>query len=374
MVKAVYIHIPFCSYKCSYCDFTSLVDSPIPPSDYLNLLLKEARLYRNVESSIRTIYMGGGTPTLLKPEEIGRLLEGLSSIFELSSLEEVSVECNPETYRYAEFKRLTSYGVNRLSIGAQSFTLKGLSALGRRHTPEDTLKAFSEARDAGFESINLDLIYGYPGQRPEDVESELEVIERLRPEHISAYLLTPYEGTPMGLAILSGRLKQPREEELAEIYDRLWKGLRALGYERYEISNWSLPGKECRHNLVYWKGEEFLGLGLSAWGYFGRVRYGNTKVLKSYGEAVLSNKRPVAKEVRLSGRDVFEEDLMLRLRLKWGLELSERHLIPEHLMDFFEERDNFIGIKEEYMLLSNEIITEVLLYNSDRNTLEVKNG
>lgn len=361
MVEALYIHIPFCSYKCPYCDFTSLVETPLGRREYLELVLEEARFYSHLGVRPRTLYLGGGTPTLLDPDLLGYLLEGLGEVFDLCCVEEITVECNPETYRREDFKRLRALGVNRLSIGAQSFLEKGLRNLGRRHRVEDTLRAYEEAREAGFANINLDLIYAYPGQTPEDLEEELEWVGKLKPEHVSAYMLTPYQNTPLGLEIGRGSVKTPEEEDLALIYEKLWKGLRSLGYLRYEISNWSMEGFECKHNLVYWSLGEFLGLGVSAWGLIEGRRYGNTKNILRYAARVRNGERPVEEVVELSEKDLFEEFLMLRLRLKEGLPRSFKKLIPPQLEPFFEEGERGIGIREEYMLLSNEIITQILV-------------
>ena len=374
MIRGLYVHIPFCSYKCPYCDFTSLVRSPVGFEDYTAFLLREAELYRDLNIRLETLYLGGGTPTLLSPGQIGALIDKLGSIFDLSGLKEVTVECNPETYRYEEFRELLRAGVNRLSLGVQSFSEEGLKRLGREHSVQESLEAYLHARDAGFENVSIDIIYGYPGQRVEDMEIELESIGELNPDHVSAYMLTPHENTPMGMKILGGELEIPEEETLGDIYDRLWKGLKGLGYERYEVSNWAKGGKECRHNLLYWTMEEFLGLGVSAWGFFGGRRYGNTKNILSYVKALSEGRRPLQSEVLLSEEDLFEEELMLRLRLKWGLGEEDIELIPERLRGFFEIKGGRLGIREEYMLLSNEIITEVLLYNSDRNSTEVRNG
>ncbi len=374
MVRGLYIHIPFCSYKCPYCDFTSLVKPDISYGEYIDLIIREAELYRDISTDLETVYLGGGTPTLLAPEEIEKLLDGLSRMFDLSKVKEITVECNPETYRYAEFKKLREIGVNRLSIGVQSFIEKGLRVLGRKHSAQDSLIAFEDARSAGFENINIDLIYAYPGQKPDDVEIELEMIEEIKPEHVSAYMLTPYHNTPLGLQIMNEDINIPDEDTLTTIYERLWKGLRSLGYNRYEISNWAFRGYECIHNLIYWKIKEFLGFGVSAWGFLKNIRYGNKKNLKTYVKSVAEGKKPVESRIYLSEKDLFEEFIMLRLRLKEGLPKKYKFLIPEHLESFFEETENGMGIKEEYMLLSNEIITDVLLYNSDRKSLEVRNG
>ena len=358
--KGIYVHIPYCSVKCPYCDFVSVTRPVVDPEEYIDLLLKEARLYKDLEVRIETLYFGGGTPSLLKPSQIGRIVEGLSAVFDLSHLEEVSLECNPRDYSYGDFKELLKVGVNRLSIGVQSFTEKGLKVLGREHGVEDSVRTFYRAREAGFENINVDLIYAYPNQKRGDVEVELEFVERLAPDHVSAYMLTPHTSTPLGQDILGGRVSVPQEEELEEIYRTLWKGLKAIGYERYEISNWSKAGKECKHNLLYWKMEEFLGLGVSAWGFYGGKRYANLRNLVGYAKVLSEGKSPVEVEISLSERDLLEERIMLALRLKWGLSDDLWRYIPFHLHGFFDRKGDRYGIKEEFMLVANEIIAEVL--------------
>lgn len=361
MVKGVYVHIPFCSYRCPYCDFYSLVESPVGPEEYVDLILKEAELYREIPLDIRTLYLGGGTPTKLRPEEILRIVEGIGEIFRVSNFEEITVECNPEDYTEKDFRRLRSFGVSRLSIGVQSFSEEGLKVLGRRHTPSEAVRAFLSAREAGFDNVNVDLIYGYPGQRPDDLKADLEKAVSLEPDHISAYLFTPYEGTPLGLKVLKGELKTPGEDEISTLHGILWRTLKEAGYVRYEISNWAEPGKECRHNLIYWTMEEFLGLGVSAWGFIGSVRYGNLRSVILYAEKVVSGERPVGTGVNLTEKDRFEEWLMLRLRTRRGIPPD---LIPEHLLEFFEPGPEGLTIKEDYMILTNEITAELLVYNS----------
>lgn len=361
MVKGIYVHIPFCSYRCPYCDFYSLVDSPVKPSEYVDLLLKEAGLYREIPASPETLYLGGGTPTRLRPEDIGRIVEGIGEIFGVNGFKEVTVECNPEDYGEREFRALKSYGVSRVSVGVQSFTEKGLKVLGRRHTAKDVFRTFFSLREAGFDNVNLDLIYGYPGQRKEDLLRDIEAVAHLSPDHVSFYLLTPHRGTPLGLRILSGEVKMPDEEEIWYLHGLLWRALKDLGYVRYEISNWARPGKECRHNLIYWTMEEFLGLGVSAWGFVGRVRYGNVKNINLYREWVLSGRRPVEREIKLRDEDIFEEKLMLSLRLRRGI---PEDLVPPHLEDLFEPAPEGLTIKEDYMILANEIIADLVVYNS----------
>jgi len=365
MVKALYVHIPFCSERCPYCDFVSFTLKGADLRRYVDLVLREAELYRDLPLRIETVYLGGGTPSLLPPRDIARLLEGLCSVLKADPVE-VTVECNPESYGYREFRELLKAGVNRVSIGVQSFTRKGLEVLGRKHRAESAVRSVTAAREAGIGNVSIDLIYGYPGQTTADLEEDLRAVEKLRPTHLSAYLLTLHRGTPLEREVRGGRLRLPDEEELHRIHSTLLTVLREMGYRRYEISSWALPGYECRHNLVYWRMEEFLGLGVSAWGFYEGRRYANLRDPRAYARSVMEGKRPVERELTLSEEEREEETLMLGLRLREGLPKESWGLIPPELRLFFEEGERGIGIREEYMLLSDEIIAEVLLYNSHR--------
>ncbi len=359
MVKGVYIHIPFCSYKCPYCDFLSLTSSPITPEAYLELLKKEISLYRDVPSRLETVYFGGGTPTLLKPRELGEILGELDKIFGLSSVREITVECNPETYRQKEFREVRKFGVNRVSVGAQSFTEKGLKALGRRHSVKEIYECVENAISSGIENINVDLIFGWSGQSVKDVEEDLKAISQLPVKHVSWYLLTPYEGTPLGEEILNGRTGLPSEEKIVEMHSLILEGLGEIGFRRYEVSNWAREGWECRHNLLYWKLEEFLGLGVSAWGFIGGERYGNTRNILKYEKFLRDGRKPVEHRVKLDEVEKEKERIMLGLRLTEGLPKEYEKFIPEHLKEFFHT-DKGLRIKEESFLILNELVAEVL--------------
>ncbi len=355
MVKGIYLHVPFCSQRCPYCDFTSYTSSPISREEYLELLCREAFLYRDVPARVESVYFGGGTPSLLKPREVGRILERLDKVFGLGSVREITLECNPENYSYGEFRELLSLGVNRLSFGVQSFTEKGLRALGRNHTPQEAERVIREAREAGVENLNADLIYGWEGQEEEDLLRDLEALSSLPVDHVSWYLLTLHEGTPM--ARRNPRL--PDEEKLSLFHGIISRGLRELGFGRYEVSNWARPGKECRHNLLYWSMEEFLGFGVSAWGFYGRKRYGNVRSITSYAKLLREGRKPVGSEVFLDEQEFEKEYIMLSLRLVRGLPESYRKFIPDHLREFFTERGR-VAVREEFFLLLNEITVEFL--------------
>ena len=359
MVKGVYIHIPFCSYKCPYCDFFSLTKSPITPKAYLELLRKEISLYKDIPTKLESVYFGGGTPTLLKPVEIGKILEELDRVFGLSSVREITVECNPETYREREFREIKKLGVNRVSVGAQSFTEKGLRALGRKHSVKEIYECVESAVSSGIENINIDLIFGWSGQMLKDIEKDLKAISQLPVKHFSWYLLTPYEGTPLGEEILSGKVGLPSEEEVVQMYSLISEGLKELGFKRYEVSNWARDGWECKHNLLYWKLEEFLGFGVSAWGFVNNERYGNTRSMLKYEKFLRDGLTPVEYKVRLDEIEKEKERIMLGLRLTEGLPKEYERFIPEHLKEFFEIGER-VRIKEENFLISNELIAEVL--------------
>ena len=370
MRGGIYIHIPFCSYKCPYCDFFSVAGKENYIRDYIKAVLKEAQLREGQLSKPETLYLGGGTPSLLSPEYIEFLLEGLDNILDLSEVSEITLEANPESLSYQKLKGFRKAGVNRLSIGVQSFTEKGLSVLGRKHTAEDSARAFLMARDAGFENINLDLIWGWHGQTRENLLTDLQKVRELSPEHLSAYLLTYYSTTEMGKALKNGLLKPTDEDKIAELYDTLCTELRGEGLVHYEISNWAREGRECIHNLLYWSMEPFLGLGSGAWGMVDGVRYGNIKNIERYIELISRGDLPEYTRAPVEE----EERIMLGLRTSKGIEKYNVR-IPEHLRDFFERVENRIRIKEEMWLLSNEIISEVLVYNSNLNkSAEVCNG
>ncbi|WP_461829242.1 radical SAM family heme chaperone HemW [Aquifex sp.] len=360
MVKGVYIHIPFCSYKCPYCDFLSLTNSPITPEAYLKLLKKEISLYKDLPTKVETVYFGGGTPTLLEPRQLGEIIEEIDRVLGLSSVKEITVECNPETYRVKEFKEVASAGVNRVSIGAQSFTEKGLRALGRRHGVKEIYECVESAIVSGIENVNVDLIFGWSGQTSKDVEVDLRALSELPVKHVSWYLLTPYEGTPLGEEILKGKVGLPSEEEIVKMHSLITEGLKEFGFRRYELSNWARLGWECKHNLLYWKLEEFLGFGVSAWGFVNDERYGNTRSILKYEKLLRDGLAPVEQKVKLDEIEKEKERIMLGLRLTEGLPREYEKFVPEHLKEFFDISDR-VKIKEEHFLISNELIAEVLM-------------
>jgi oxygen-independent coproporphyrinogen-3 oxidase len=285
MVSAVYIHIPYCVSKCPYCDFVSIpADNSI--AAYLDSLCHEITKRCSQVSATKTIYIGGGTPTVLSPEQISRLLLHLKRSFQISPAAEVTVEGNPCSISSSKVEALVSGGVNRMSIGAQSFTNAELRSLGRMHNCDDIHAAVSILRDGGIDNINLDLMFGIPGQTVETWRYSLDQALSLEPAHISVYCLTFEPGTRFDSLLKEGALQKKSEDEELEFYDAARETLTAAGYEHYEISNFAISGKRSAHNLVYWSNEEYLGLGASAVSYLGGKRITNLRAPAEYISAM----------------------------------------------------------------------------------------
>ena len=289
----LYVHIPFCVRKCSYCDFLSFSTDERTQLAYADALIREIEFYgpQMSQYTVNTIYIGGGTPTWLNEDKMVEILDAIYTYFNVSSDAEVSMECNPGTVTAAKLEKYRRAGVNRLSIGLQSADDEELQILGRIHTFEQFLKTYEMARNAGFGNINVDLISGIPYQTAEKFLHTLQKVVRLKPDHISAYSLIIEKGTPFYDAYKFDAVKQeagmqtevlPTEDEVYRIYKLTQQYLTQAGYEQYEISNFAHPGFECEHNIGYWTRENYLGLGLGAASLVENVRYSNTTELYQY--------------------------------------------------------------------------------------------
>lgn len=328
MPLALYLHIPFCLRKCLYCDFASTADSTAPERDaYVSLLLKEmARRAADLPlpATAATLYFGGGTPSLLEPEQIARLIEAGRHHFALAPTAEITMEANPGTVTEERLAAFGRAGVNRLSLGVQSFDDGQLQRLGRLHDARQAGEAVAFARRAGFTNLGIDLMHGLPGQSLEQWRAELQAALALAPEHISAYGLTIEEGTPLARQEASGSLSLPDEELAAAMFDETIRVLTAAGYEHYEISNFARPGFRSRHNQVYWQREPYLGFGAAAHSFlrsppFG-VRFANPETVADYAASILAG-RP-AEAVPLSREEAMSESLFLGLRLREGIDMQ----------------------------------------------------
>ena len=280
----LYVHIPFCMKKCSYCDFNSYAmcsfDIPeVSIKRYMEALLREVEIRSDavgqIGAQVVTVYLGGGTPTCLPEDSLLSLLGEISQAFPVAHNAEVTVECNPRTIDYRKLKALRDSGVTRLSIGIQSLDDRLLARLGRIHDASDSIEVFHLARKAGFRNLNIDLIYGIPGQTMKDWEQTLDLAVGLEPEHISAYGLMLEEGTPLWDEVRAGTIEPCDEDLEIAMYYLAKDKLNLAGYEHYEISNFARPEYRCRHNIIYWKLEPYISLGAGAHSYVGRVRWSN---------------------------------------------------------------------------------------------------
>lgn len=314
----LYVHIPFCVGKCHYCDFCSFPHRDAPTrAAYLRALCAEAEDYRGRGLSVDTVYFGGGTPSLLSGGEFSALAAALASVFSVAPGAECTLEANPGTLTPENLSAYRAAGVNRISLGLQSVHQNELKILGRLHTYPDFLRAYKMVRDAGFDNVSVDVMYGIPTQTVASFGQTLRALTDLRPAHISAYALTLEEGTSFYRR--RDTLAFPGEDAECAMYDAAVETLAAAGYEHYEISNFARPGKRSRHNLKYWRDEEYIGLGVAAYSYLDGVRYGNPRDFAAYlrGDFRAGRDRDVPGAAGEPG-----EYAMLAFRLSDGLDLA----------------------------------------------------
>jgi oxygen-independent coproporphyrinogen-3 oxidase len=315
----IYIHIPFCRRRCNYCDFLSTGEATGVPNEYVDALLSEwglwAETLRRQDLGVRSIYVGGGTPSLLEPLQLRRLIEGVRSAVPAMPDCEITMESNPDSLDAARIRAYAGAGINRLSVGVQSFNDCALERLGRLHDSAGADRALQQAREAGIHNLSLDLMYGLPGSLPgEEVASLRHAIE-LSPEHISWYNLTLAAGTPLAMSVAEGREVMPDDDTVLGTMREGWSLLAESGFEHYEISNFARPGFVSQHNLGYWLFTDYVGLGLGASGFVSGKRWTNVSNMAVYLAAVLGGRFPVESEERLEGRFREGEYAMLRMRL-----------------------------------------------------------
>ncbi len=365
----LYLHIPFCLKKCNYCDFCSFPDAGgAKMSAYTDELLR--RLEKSAsdcaEYEIDTLYFGGGTPTLLPLADWERLLAKINSAYDLSPDCEITCECNPATADLSYLSALRRLGINRISIGLQSASDRELALLGRAHSFEDFLLCFSDARAAGFDNVSVDLMYGIPEQTLESFENTLALVVSLSPEHISAYGLKIEEGTPFFRQ--KDHLSLPEEDTEFNMYHLCSELLARNGYEKYEISNFAKPGKESRHNLRYWKRQDYLGFGVAAHSCFRGERFGSSRNLNAFlrGEDI-TTERAV-----LTHTDELYEYLILGLRLTKGISETEftqrfgcsfERFYPRTdeliLQGYLKKTDGRIAFTDRGFFVSNTILSDL---------------
>lgn len=382
MPQAIYLHVPFCEQICHYCDFNKFFLKNQPVDEYIDDVLTEmARTVSAVppKKPIESIYLGGGTPTALTSAQLQRLLLGLHDYFPISAEVEWTVEVNPGSADHEKLQMMAAAGVNRLSIGAQTFDKQLLKAINRDHQPEDVLEQVLLARQAGISNISVDMMYALPTQTMEQWDESLNELLQLPITHVSAYSLKIEEKTVFYQKWRKGQLSLPEEEFEALMYERMRSVLTEAGLNQYEISNFAAPGFESRHNLTYWENREYYGIGAGSHGYTDGVRTINHGPLPKYMRAIAEGSLPYLETHRVTKEEKMEEFMFMGLRMRSGVsrneflsryntdidaafpgiiaELSERGLLTEN--------DDRLFLTEEGLLLGNEVFEKFLLgYNA----------
>jgi len=387
MVAGVYIHIPFCKSRCSYCDFaTDVWRSGEAVERYVNTICAEIENFcdgQKVQSAsfglssvegkrdksrtpnADTIYFGGGTPSLLEPEQVENIIYSVNSVFAVAEDTEITMEMNPATVTAKTLAAYREIGVNRASFGVQTFNDRDLKLLARGHDANDARQTFRLLRDAGFTNVSFDLIAGLPGQTLDDWRRNLEEAVSMEPEHLSLYLLEIHEGTPLAEQLRSGRRQMPDDELAAEMYEAMIDTLASAGYHQYEISNFAKPGFESRHNTKYWRLEPVFGFGVSAHSFDGFERYANERDTAKYVERI---ENFAGAEVFRERIDAASESVFLGLRLNEGVDIAEHKArfgvdLREGIAGLSENglvevADGRLRLTRKGMLFSNEVFAE----------------
>ena len=372
----LYIHIPFCVRKCAYCDFLSGPSTLEVREAYVNCLIEEIRQCKKVEAGnpgsrwalcdpeeyeVVSAFFGGGTPSILAPDQIRRIMEALRETYDWNSQAEVTIEANPGTVDEEKLKTYLDCGINRISFGLQSTNNEELRKLGRIHTWEEFLESYQKARAAGFTNINVDLMSALPGQTVDSWRETLEKVLALNPEHISAYSLIIEEGTPFYEKYEDHPELLPPEDEERQMYHDTKRILHEHGYERYEISNYAKAGYACRHNLGYWERTEYKGFGLGSASLLGNMRYTNTRELEQYLKGQIDGT-----EEELSEQDIREETFFLGLRKMEGIDPGpyrahyEKLLEKLQMQQLLEEKDGRIYLTAYGIDISNYVLAQFL--------------
>ena len=320
----IYVHIPFCKSKCKYCNFTSYVGCENLMDSYIKSVVDELEQWSKkcTDVTIDTIYIGGGTPSMLTTGGVATILDAIKTNFNVEPSAEISIESNPNSINYAKAQEWLDSGVNRVSVGLQSVKQSLLNVMGRSHTKADFVKAIECLQAVGFKNINADIMIGIPKQKLSDVKQTLYTIQKLGLTHISCYSLILEKDTPMNKLILQGVIKEPKEEKTINMYSFVHKFLAKLGYNRYEVSNFAISNYECKHNINTWNLHEYLGVGVSAHGYFNGERYSNELNIENYISKIADHGNAIVSTEKVLSENVIEEYIMLGLRLKQGIDID----------------------------------------------------
>jgi putative oxygen-independent coproporphyrinogen III oxidase len=377
---AFYVHIPYCVRRCGYCDFNTYTpgelsitnDFSVTSRSYIDLLLREIEYAREISTAtvVPTIFFGGGTPTLMESKDLGRVIRSIGSHFELAKDAEVTTEANPDTVTKEKLSELRAAGFNRISFGMQSAVPHVLAALDRTHNPENVVKATTWAREVGFDEVSVDLIYGTAGESISDWELTLDTALSLPITHISAYALIVESGTKLGAQVKRGEVVMPDDDQTADKYLLADEKFSAAGFDWYELSNWSKPGSECRHNIAYWNGDNWWGAGAGAHSHIDGRRFWNVKHPAAYTQKVLESGNPMHDQEILTADESRSEEIMLQIRLASGIPLAslsqgEQSSLPGFLADGYLLAPAWEGgsvvLSQTGRLIADRIVREILL-------------
>ncbi|VGO12842.1 Oxygen-independent coproporphyrinogen-III oxidase-like protein YqeR [Pontiella desulfatans] len=373
-MTGLYIHIPICERRCRYCDFYKLTPDEW---DDVGLFLKclEIELdHLPNHFAPETVFIGGGTPTALNPAEYGKMLEAIHRRVNLSNVVEFTTEANPGTLSTEKLAVMKDGGINRVSIGVQSFNDRALQLLGRIHDAQTAIEGYRMLREAGFDNLNIDLIQSIPGMKPADVLADARKLIELQPEHLSYYNLIYEPGTPLTRARDLGKVVPPGDDEEADNYFSVKEVLEQAGYDHYEISNFSREGKACRHNILYWQGGEYFGCGPSAHSHWAGKRFGNLPDLRVYCDRLLRKGKPFDEVEVLSPEDKARETLVMWLRMMDGLDLSEFERLTGYAADalcgdairsmeqegLLQRCGNRLALTREALFVCNAVFSELV--------------
>ena len=378
---SLYLHIPFCHTRCYYCDFNTYAGMLPLREPYVRALLTEialaGELAEHADGRVRrsrTLFFGGGTPSLLTVEQVTRLLHACREAFTVDEDAEITLEANPGTLNRKQLAGLRAAGINRLSLGSQSFDAELLKTLGRIHTPEEITQALHHARAAGFTSINLDFMFGLPGQTMRHWQETLDQALALHPEHLSLYSLIIEEGTPFYTWTEEGRIIPGDEDLCADMYEYADERLQGEGYINYEISNWALPGHASRHNLTYWQNLPYLGMGAGAHSFFADKRFSNERDPQAYIQTLKKRQLPIVESETIERLQQMSETAFLGLRTAQGLHLPTfEERFAESFASFvgnrlriveeaglLEQADGWVRLSKHGRLLGNEVFMRLL--------------
>lgn len=368
---SLYIHIPFCESKCYYCSFVSFKKTKKDKEKYIQYLLKEIKLNKNKNTIVKTIFIGGGTPSCLNKGDVNKIIEEIRENFVVDNNAEITIEINPNTFTSEKAQEYKNCGINRLSFGLQSANNKILKEINRIHTKQDFINAIKLAKKYGFNNINADILIGLPNQRLDDVKETLKLLKKLKIKHISCYSLILEENTKLYNLVQDKKLVLPDEDDVVKQYDYVKKFLCKNKIFRYEVSNFAKKGKECLHNLRYWNLDNYLGLGLNSHSKIDNVRFENYEDFTNYYNSLDNNKKPIKNSYDLTLSMQKEEFIMLKLRTTKGINLQEfSDKFNEDLLKIknkeisFLKKSGFIKIKKNNLFATDKgfkILNQIIL-------------